>query len=93
MLREDWLGGAIRSHMRRQFKSIGEAIEDRTGKQYFAVDAVIGQKGDVLDVKAGRIASVEKATWPLAGKPKTGPWKKFQPMCMPIDSQSRPVAR
>ena len=68
MLREDWLGGAIGSHMRHQFQSIGEAIEDRTGKQYFAVDAVIGQKGDVLDVKAGRIASVEKATWPLAGK-------------------------
>lgn len=68
MLRKDWLGGAIHSHMRHQFQSIGEAIEDRTRKEYFAIDAVIGQKGDVLDVKAGRIAAVEQATWPLAAE-------------------------
>lgn len=68
MLRKDWLGGAIESHMRHQFQSIGEAIEQRTGKQFFAVDAVLGQFGDVLDVKAGRIAEVEKATWPLASQ-------------------------
>jgi hypothetical protein len=68
MLRKDWLGGAIESHMRHQFQSIGEAIEERTGKQFFAVDAVLGQFGDVLDVKAGRIAEVERATWPLASR-------------------------
>lgn len=68
MHREDWLGGTADSHMRRQFESIGVAIEERTGKNFFAVDAVLGQKGDVLDVKAGRIASVEQATWPLAGQ-------------------------
>jgi nickel-dependent lactate racemase len=68
MLRKDWLGGGTGSHMRDQFQSIGEAIEDRTGKQFFTVDAVLGQFGDVLDVKAGRIAAVEKATWPLASR-------------------------
>jgi hypothetical protein len=68
MLRKDWLGGAINSHQRKQFRSIGEAIEERTGKQFFTIDAVLGQRGDVLDVKAGRTAAVEEATWPLAGR-------------------------
>lgn len=66
MYRADWLGGAIDSHMRHQFRSIGEAIEERIGKQIFAVDAVLGQFGEVLDVQAGSIAEVERATWPLA---------------------------
>lgn len=66
MMRKDWLGGAVDSHMRDQFRSIGEAIEEGTGKHYFTVDAVLGQFAAVLDVKAGRIAAVEQATWPLA---------------------------
>lgn len=68
MHRKDWLGGNSDSHMRHQFESIGKAIEAGTGTKFFAVDAVLGQKGDVLDVKAGRISAVEAATWPLAGK-------------------------
>jgi len=68
MLREDWLGGAIDSHMRHQFQSIGEAIEERTGSSFFAIDAVLGQKGEILDVQAGRIADVERATQPLAAR-------------------------
>ena len=66
MHRHDWLGGAIDSRMRHQFRSIGEAIEERIGKPIFAVDAVLGQFSEVLDVKAGSIAEVERATWPLA---------------------------
>ena len=68
MLRKDWLGGGAHSHMRDQFRSIGEAIEERTGKEFFTIDAVLGQHGDVLDVKAGRTAAVEKAAWPLADR-------------------------
>lgn len=68
MLRQDWLGGGAKSHMRNQFQSIGEAIEERTGNSYFTIDAVLGQKGDILDVKAGRTSAVEKATWPLANQ-------------------------
>jgi hypothetical protein len=68
MHRGDWLGGARNSRMRDQFRSIGEAIEARTDKQFFAVDAVLGQKADILDVRAGRIAEVESATWPLADR-------------------------
>ena len=66
MHRQDWLGGAIDSHMRHQFRSIGEAIETGIGKPVFAVDAVLGQFGEVLDVQAGTIPEVEQATWPLA---------------------------
>ena len=68
MHREDWLGGGAKSHMRSQFKSIGEAIVERTEKTFFTIDAVLGQKGEILDVKAGRTEAVEKATWPLADK-------------------------
>lgn len=68
MHRKDWLGASPHSHMRHQFKSIGQAMERAMGKKFFAVDAVIGQFGEVLDVQAGEIEAVEKATWPLAGK-------------------------
>ena len=66
MLRSDWLGGAVKSHMRDQFKSIGSAIESKLDKKFYTVDAVIGRKADVLDVKVGNTEAVEKSTWPLA---------------------------
>ena len=53
MHRKDWMGASTDSHMRRQFKSIGQAMEKGMGKKFFAVDAVLGQKSQVLDVKAG----------------------------------------
>lgn len=68
MHREDWLGASPDSRMRHQFKSIGQAMEKAMGKNFFAVDAVLGQFGDVLDVQAGELEAVEKATWPLAEK-------------------------
>lgn len=66
MHRDDWLGGSQHQHMRHQFKSIGEAMEKGMNKKVFAIDGVLGQFGDVLDVKAGSIPAVEAATWPLA---------------------------
>ncbi len=38
------------------------------GKKFFAVDAVIGQISQVLDVKAGSLEMIEDATWPLADR-------------------------
>ena len=63
---KDWLGSSTASYMREQFASIGRAMEKGIGKKFFAVDAVLGQKSQILDVKAGLIEEVEKATWPLA---------------------------
>ncbi len=68
MHRPDWLGASTTSHQRQQFRSVGQAIEKAMGKKFFAVDAVIGQKSQVLDVKAGEISMVEAATWPLADR-------------------------
>jgi nickel-dependent lactate racemase len=68
MHRPDWLGASTASHMRHQFASIGRAMEQGIGKKFFAVDAVLGQKSQVLDVQAGLIEEVEKATWPLADR-------------------------
>jgi lactate racemase len=68
MHRPDWLGASTGSHQRRQFRSVGQAIEKAMGKKFFTVDAVIGQKSQILDVKAGEISLVEEATWPLADR-------------------------
>ena len=66
MHREDWLGASTTSQMRKQFRSIGQAMEKGMGKKFFAVDAVLGQFSDILDVQAGELSAVEEATWPLA---------------------------
>ena len=68
MHRIDWLGASVDSKMRRQFTSIGRAMEEGIGKKFFAVDAVMNQYAEVLDVQAGRLDEVEKATWPLANR-------------------------
>ena len=68
MHRDDWLGASTESTMRKQFRSIGEAIEKGIGKKIFCVDAVLGQKAQQLAVAAGGIGEVEDATWPLAKK-------------------------
>ncbi len=68
MHRDDWLGASTKQYMRRQFASIGRAIEAGVGKKFFAVDAVLGQRSEVLDVQAGEIPLVEQATWPLADR-------------------------
>lgn len=66
MHRDDWLGGSPHQHMRHQFASIAEAMQQGMGKKVFSIDAVLGQFSDVLDVQAGTIPAVEAATWPLA---------------------------
>lgn len=65
---ENWLGASTESRMRRQFKSIGQTMEKALGKKFFAVDAVLGQRSQVLDVQAGELEQVEHATWPLADR-------------------------
>ncbi|MBS1303382.1 lactate racemase domain-containing protein [Loktanella sp. SALINAS62] len=66
MHRDDWLGAAPKGKMRDQFQSIGKAMEAGIGKQFFAVDAVIGQFAEVLGVHAGTLDYVEEKCWPLA---------------------------
>jgi nickel-dependent lactate racemase len=65
---KDWMGASTSSRMRNQFKSIGQAMEKAIGKKFFGIDAVIGQRSQILDVKAGELEAVENATWPLADK-------------------------
>jgi hypothetical protein len=42
MHRADFLPASMHSRMRRQFDSIGRAMERGIGKRFFAVDAVLG---------------------------------------------------
>lgn len=79
MHRDDWLGASTSCMMRKQFRSIGEAMEKGIGKHVFAVDAVLGQKSQVLEVQAGRLDLVEEATWPLANRRTNIPLAMTEP--------------
>ena len=39
----------------------------------------------------GSVRSSEKVSRPLTWKPKTGPWKRFQPAWVPMAIHNRPV--
>jgi nickel-dependent lactate racemase len=66
MHRDDFLPASTNTHMRRQFDSIGKAMEEKIGKRFFAIDAVVGTHAQVLGVHAGAVDAVQKASWPLA---------------------------
>ena len=66
MHRDDYLPASTHSYMRRQFDSIGKAMEAGIGKSFFAVDAVVGTRAQVLGVYAGTAEEVQKESWPLA---------------------------
>ena len=66
MHRADFLPASTHSHMRHQFESIGKTMEGAIGKPFFAVDAVVGTKAQVLGVYAGSIEAVQDASWELA---------------------------
>ncbi|MDX2004060.1 MAG: lactate racemase domain-containing protein [Meiothermus sp.] len=68
MHRDDYLPASTHSHMRHQFDSMGRAMEQALGKRFFAVDAVIGSRAQVLGVYAGAIEQVQKASWRLASQ-------------------------
>jgi nickel-dependent lactate racemase len=68
MHRDDFLPASTHSRMRRQFDSIGKAMERGIGKRFFAVDAVLGTHAQVLGVYAGAVDEVQKASWPLADR-------------------------
>jgi nickel-dependent lactate racemase len=68
MHRDDFLPASTNSLMRKQFDSIGKAMEKGMGKRFFAVDAVVGTHAQVLGVYAGAVEEVQKASWPLADK-------------------------
>jgi hypothetical protein len=76
MHRDDWLGASTKQYMRRQFASIGRAIEAGMGKKFFAVDAVVGQKSQILDVQAGEIPwwSKPPGPWPTRGQTSIWTW-------------------
>lgn len=66
MHRDDFLPASTHSRMRQQFDSIGRAMERAIGKRFFAVDAVLGTRAQVLGVYAGAVEEAQKASWPLA---------------------------
>ncbi|WP_338833072.1 Lactate racemase [Moorella humiferrea] len=67
MHRDDFIPvNTEKSLMRRQFDSIGQAIEKGMGKKFFCVDAVTGTNSQVLGVYAGAAKEVQEASWQLA---------------------------
>lgn len=69
MHRDDFIPtNTANSLMRRQFDSIGEAMEKGMGKKFFCVDAVTGTNAQVLGVYAGAAKEVQEASWRLADR-------------------------
>ncbi|MET0998031.1 MAG: lactate racemase domain-containing protein [Marmoricola sp.] len=68
LYRDDFVPVSTRSRFRDQLTAIGEAMEARMPQPFFTVDAVLDSKSRQLGVAAGRIPSVEQATWPLASE-------------------------
>jgi nickel-dependent lactate racemase len=68
MHRDDYVPASTQTYMRQQFDAIGKAMEQKIGKRFFAVDAVLGTHAQVLGVYAGAVDEVQKASWPLADR-------------------------
>jgi nickel-dependent lactate racemase len=68
LYRDDFVPVSTRSRFRDQLTSIGQAMEARMPQPFFTVDAVLDSRSRQLGVAAGRIADVERATWPLASE-------------------------
>jgi hypothetical protein len=68
MFRPDFVPISTGSRFRQQLRRIGEAMERAMKQPFFAVDAVLNGQNQQLAVVAGRLADVEQATWPAAGR-------------------------
>ena len=68
LYRDDFVPVSARSRFRDQLTAIGEGMEARMSQPFFTVDAVLDSRSRQLGVAAGRIPSVEQATWPLASE-------------------------
>ena len=68
MHRDDFVPVGTGSLMRRQFDSIGKAIEKAIGKRLFVVDGVTGTRSQVLGVYAGAPDAVQEESWKLADR-------------------------
>ncbi len=66
MHRDDFVPVNVESMMRKQFDSIGRAMEKAMGKRFFCIDAVLGTKSQVLGVWAGAPDLVQEESWRLA---------------------------
>lgn len=68
MHRPDFIPVTVKSHMRKQFNSIGKAIEQNMGRKFFMCDAVLGTDGQQLGVYCGDGDLVQQESWKLAVK-------------------------
>lgn len=90
MLRDDFVPVNVEhSHMRRQFDSIGRAIERGMGRRFFTVDAVLGTNSQVLGVFAGAPDAVQEASWPLARRRTDVPLDIDEPFDVMVFGQPR----
>ncbi|MDQ3397405.1 MAG: lactate racemase domain-containing protein [Deinococcota bacterium] len=68
MYRNDFVPVSTSSRFRQQLQAIGKAIEEKMGKPFFLVDAVLNGDSRQLAVHAGTPTEVEAKTWPEAEK-------------------------
>jgi nickel-dependent lactate racemase len=68
MYSSDYLPVSTKSDFRKRIDSIGSTIEERIGKKFFVIDAVLNTKSEILAVHAGNAELVQKECWELAEK-------------------------
>jgi nickel-dependent lactate racemase len=66
LYRDDFVPVSTQSRFREQLTAIGKTMEAAMPQPFFSVDAVLDSRSRQLGVYAGRIADVERASWPLA---------------------------
>ena len=82
MHREDFTPVSSKSLMRRKFDSISMHMEDKMGKKFFAIDAVLDTHARQIAVFAGYADVIQPLSWEIADKRTYVPWaeKKYDIM-------------
>lgn len=82
MHKNDFTPVAPRSEMRDRFQSIGRHMEQKMGRKFFMVDAVLDTAMRQIAVFAGHGAAIEPLTWEVANRRTYVPWaeEKFDVM-------------
>lgn len=76
MHRPDFVPVSSHSLMRQKFDAIGEHMENKMGKKFFCVDAVLDSFSRQIAVYAGEAHAVQQATWKIADLRTYVKWAK-----------------
>lgn len=68
MHRDDFVPVNSNSLMRNKFDEIGQYMEDKMGKKFFCIDAVLDTKSRQIEIHAGDAKLVQRHSWEMGNK-------------------------